>query len=680
MFHAFTKRGQFVRRFAPLHVCLFVFGRSHKMEEEDEHEQQVADLEHRVAQDPTDVQAWETLVQVLPTPDRKRQCFEKLLGLFPLAHKQWVRYMELESDLAQAAGDAQQQAKVKDLLKRTLKTSYSVEVFQFYLGWLERVHSSEGFDKKRQLITDAYEEALAQVGLAIDSFPIWQMYLDFLQSMPDAESHDASIKLVAIRKVYQRGIVVAMRDVDLLFKQYLQFEQRNPQKTSSTSGGPDEHKEHVNASLVMKERELYWRHLDAPGLLPSSKLSPQQVELWIKMLQFELSNPENLKPFQFKLRMRLSFRRAVAVCWFHLEVWFAFYEFERNTDEHQAAVSVLQLGLVALPRSSVARLVLADLFESGGSPNLAKQEYETLLALNEDGGASLLFIQFMRFSHRQFGLKSSRDVFRRARAQAECTPQVYVAMSQLELLKGNVQVAKQVFELAMKRFPKDPLLCSEFLHFMQTRVLDYTASKQAFERICQVFDGEDDQAASAANGDAADALFGFYLQYQAFERDSNRDVNEMLALQQRIAKRFPNRTNPLQLTLKRYVPAIPLAQEGLVLVPQDGGDDDDGAGMVFAKHAQTSRKTSKQQQVKDMGKVPPFLRKLAGIVPKKMSGMVDVDLVIRNLTQGSLPLAPTSSSVSSSAAAATAEPSRKRQMGVDGAPMDAFKQRKERRI
>ncbi|KAH9254022.1 hypothetical protein BASA81_007897 [Batrachochytrium salamandrivorans] len=643
---------------------------------EDEQEQQVADLEHRVAQDPTDAQAWETLVSVLPTPDRKRQCFEKLLSLFPLAHKQWVKYMEYESDLAQASGDLQQQPKVKDLLKRTLKTSYSVEVFQFYLGWLERVHSGEGFDKKRQLITDAYEEALTQIGLAIDSFPIWQMYLDFLQGMPEVESYDASIKLVAIRKVYQRGIVVAMRDVDLLFKQYLQFEQRNPQKTSSTSGGPDEHKEHVNASLVMKERELCWRHLDAPGLLPSNKLTAQQVELWIKMIQFELTNPENLKPFQFKLRMRLSFRRAVAVCWFHLEVWFAFYEFERHTDEHQAAVIVLQLALVALPRSNVARLVLADLLESTGSPTLAKQEYETLLMLNEDGGAqtSLLFIQFMRFTHRQFGLRASRDVFRRARAQVECTPQVYVAMSQLELLKSNVQVAKQVFELAMKRFPKDPLLCSEFLHFMQTRVLDYTASKQAFERICQVFDGEDDQA----TGDTVDALFGFYLQYQAFERDSNRDVNEMLALQHRIAKRFPNRTNPLQLTLKRYVPAIPLTQEGLVLM-QDGDDDDDyTSGTVFAKHQQTNRKTSKLQAIKDMGKVPPFLRKLASIVPKKMNGMVDVDLVIRNLTQGSLPLAPTSSLSSSNTA--MGEPTRKRQMGVDGAPMDAFKQRKERRI
>jgi len=80
----------------------------------------------------------------------------------------------------------------------------------------------------------------------------------------------------------------------------------------------------------------------------------------------------------------------------------------------------------------------------------------------------------------------------------------------------------------------------------------------------------------------------------------------------------------------------------------------------------------------DMEGVPPFLRKLVALLPRKSAiANMDVDFVIRSLVKGTLPPPPVVRTFEPSLEDAS---TRKRKheeatLGAQGAPVDAFKQR-----
>ncbi len=77
----------------------------------------------------------------------------------------------------------------------------------------------------REKMAQAYDFALEKMGLDITSFPIWNDYIRFLKGVEAVGSYAENQKISAIRKVYQKGIVNPMINIETLW--YVTREQQS---------------------------------------------------------------------------------------------------------------------------------------------------------------------------------------------------------------------------------------------------------------------------------------------------------------------------------------------------------------------------------------------------------------------------------------------------------------------
>lgn len=66
-------------------------------------------------------------------------------------------------------------------------------------------------------MAQAYDFAIDKMGLDILSYPIWNDYINFLKSVEAVGSYAENQKITAIRKVYQRGVVNPMANIESLW-------------------------------------------------------------------------------------------------------------------------------------------------------------------------------------------------------------------------------------------------------------------------------------------------------------------------------------------------------------------------------------------------------------------------------------------------------------------------------
>ena len=66
-------------------------------------------------------------------------------------------------------------------------------------------------------MAQAYDFALDKMGTDISSFPLWNDYIKFLKAVEANGSYAENQKITAIRKVYQRGIINPMVNIEQLW-------------------------------------------------------------------------------------------------------------------------------------------------------------------------------------------------------------------------------------------------------------------------------------------------------------------------------------------------------------------------------------------------------------------------------------------------------------------------------
>ena len=66
-------------------------------------------------------------------------------------------------------------------------------------------------------MAQAYDFAIDKMGLDILSYSVWHDYINFLKSVEAVGSYAENQKITAIRKVYQRGIVNPMVNIENLW-------------------------------------------------------------------------------------------------------------------------------------------------------------------------------------------------------------------------------------------------------------------------------------------------------------------------------------------------------------------------------------------------------------------------------------------------------------------------------
>jgi hypothetical protein len=66
-------------------------------------------------------------------------------------------------------------------------------------------------------MAQAYDFALDKMGMDFSSFSLWTDYILFLKNVEAVGSYAENQKISAIRKIYHRGIVIPMLNVEMIW-------------------------------------------------------------------------------------------------------------------------------------------------------------------------------------------------------------------------------------------------------------------------------------------------------------------------------------------------------------------------------------------------------------------------------------------------------------------------------
>lgn len=127
----------------------------------------------------------------------------------------------------------------------------------------------------------------------LHSFSIWSDYVQFLRGVEAAGSFAENQKITAVRRVYQKAVLTPIIGIEVLWKEYIQFEQ-NINPIISEKMSLERSRDYMNARRVAKELEFVTKGLNRnlPAIPPTlTKEEVRQVELWKKYIAFEKSNP-----------------------------------------------------------------------------------------------------------------------------------------------------------------------------------------------------------------------------------------------------------------------------------------------------------------------------------------------------------------------------------------------------
>ncbi|GLG95529.1 Protein suppressor of forked [Gryllus bimaculatus] len=301
----------------------------------------------------------------------------------------------------------------------------------------------------REKMAQAYDFALEKIGMDIQSYSIWNDYVNFLKAVEAVGSYAENQKISAVRKVYQRGVVNPMVNIEQLWKDYMSFEQNiNPiiaEKMAIERG-----RDYMNARRVAKEFEAVTRGLNrnSPSVPPTGHPEElKQVDLWKKYIAWEKSNPLRTEDTTLiTRRVMFAFEQCLLCLGHHPDVWYEAAQFLEQSSKlltekgdvtaaklfsDEAATVYERATSTLLKKNMLLYFAYADFEEGRLKYEKVHQIYSRFLDI-QDIDPTLAFVQYMKFARRAEGIKSARTVFKRAREDPRSRFHVFVAAALME--------------------------------------------------------------------------------------------------------------------------------------------------------------------------------------------------------------------------------------------------------
>lgn len=272
-------------------------------------------------------------------------------------------------------------SEAENIFRNCLMQVPSVQLFTVYLDYVRRRNDlSDSSGVARQTVTRAYDFVLANVGFDKDAGKIWADYILFIRHSPGTvggSSWQDQQKMDLLRKAYQKAVCMPISNVNILWKEYDQFEMglnkqtgrkfladRSPGYMSAKSANTA--LENITRGL---QRSTLPRLPPAPGFEGDQEYL-EQVELWKKWIAWEKSDPLDLErddPELLRKRILYTYKQALAALRFWPEMWVDAAEwcFEKNITEGgtEVGLDLLLQGIAANPESVLLALKHADRVE-----------------------------------------------------------------------------------------------------------------------------------------------------------------------------------------------------------------------------------------------------------------------------------------------------------------------------
>ncbi|KTW27222.1 cleavage polyadenylation factor subunit RNA14 [Pneumocystis jirovecii RU7] len=554
----------------------------------------VGQLEDQIAFDERDSSSWLKLIKEYQNRnkiDQARNTYERFLKVFPTAAQQWIDYADMELTNNEFI-------RVETIFSRCLRSVLSVDLWKFYLDYIRRVNNvSTGGSQARLVISQAYEFVLAHVGIDKDCGSIWSDYINFVKTAERNSTWEEQQRIDHIRRIYHRAISAPIANIETLWREYDTFE-NNVNRSTARKFLSEKSSTYMLARTAWKDMSTMtvgFRATTIPKVPIWTEKNVEEVEQWKKWIEWEISNPLDLKLKQaVSARVKYAYKQAMITLRFFPEIWFSAAEYWLSLNEEKEAIEIMKNGMIANSTSCLLHFQYADFLEQNKRFQEMRTVYETLIGnlskeskrisqcvenrlyevskyleyvksqdpveegeiqklspkkelqnIEKQGieelnklskNTSVVWSVFMRAVRRAEGIKAARQVFGKARKAPNQTYHIYVASALMEYhCSKDSTIASKIFDLGLKSFGNDPDYVLHYLTFL-INTNDDTNARALYEKTITHLD-------SLAVKQLHEKLYIYESIYG--------DLSTTIKLHSRMAELYPNDSSILRFS-KRF--------------------------------------------------------------------------------------------------------------------------------
>ncbi|KAG0148416.1 hypothetical protein CROQUDRAFT_654918 [Cronartium quercuum f. sp. fusiforme G11] len=341
----------------------------------------LAMLKQRVEKDRMDGEAWLELIADAEKKgdlEKTREVYKSFLTNFPDAATQWIAYAELEANHGHFLD-------VEKIFSHCLRSSTSVELWQFYINYIRRVNSLEGdkANESRSLIIAAYKFSVEHIGIDPESGQIWQDYINFLKLGEATDTWQGQQKMDNLRTVYQKAVVIPLNNLEQLWKDYDAFEHQMSKMTAKKFLA-DKSAQYMAARAALREMKALTTPLHRPKVpvKPNWKRieDHRHLDQWKAYLQWEEKNPLELQDkTALNARIQFAYRKAVMHMRFYCEIWYLAAHHLQKTEKTEEALLTLHAGLLANSTSMVLTYAIVEIQETLKNYSVCTEAFKALI-------------------------------------------------------------------------------------------------------------------------------------------------------------------------------------------------------------------------------------------------------------------------------------------------------------
>ncbi|OCT83821.1 hypothetical protein XELAEV_18021960mg [Xenopus laevis] len=361
-----------------------------------------------------------------------------------------------------------------------------IDLWKCYVSYVRETKGK--LPSYKEKMAQAYDFALDKIGMEIMSYQIWVDYINFLKGVEAVGSYAENQRITAVRRVYQRGCVNPMINIEQLWRDYNKYEEGINIHLAKKMI-EDRSRDYMNARRVAKEYETVMKGLDrnAPSVPPqNTPQEAQQVEMWKKYIQWEKSNPLRTEDQTLiTKRVMFAYEQCLLVLGHHPDIWYEAAQYLEQSSKLLAekgdmnnaklfsdeAANIYERAIsTLLKKNMLLYFAYADYEESRMKYEKTHSIYNRLLSI-EDIDPTLVYIQYMKFARRAEGIKSGRLIFKKAREDPRTRHHVYVTAALMEYYCSKIWARFLAFESNI----------GDLASILKVEKRRYTAFKEEYE-------------------------------------------------------------------------------------------------------------------------------------------------------------------------------------------------------
>uniref|UniRef100_A0A6I8SZV7 Cleavage stimulation factor subunit 3 n=1 Tax=Xenopus tropicalis TaxID=8364 RepID=A0A6I8SZV7_XENTR len=439
--------------------------------------EKVKKAEKKLEDNPYDLDAWSILIREAQNQpiDKARKTYERLVAQFPSSGRFWKLYIEAEVK-------AKNYDKVEKLFQRCLMKVLHIDLWKCYVSYVRETKGK--LPSYKEKMAQAYDFALDKIGMEIMSYQIWVDYINFLKGVEAVGSYAENQRITAVRRVYQRGCVNPMINIEQLWRDYNKYEEGINIHLAKKMI-EDRSRDYMNARRVAKEYETVMKGLDRGNVQ--------------KYIQWEKSNPLRTEDQTLiTKRVMFAYEQCLLVLGHHPHIWYEAGQYLEQSSKLLAEKGDMNNAkLFSDEAANIYERAISTLLKKNMLLYFAYADYEEVSIcigdLHEQKGHVLLrrgmpvpinrHCQSRKFARRAEGIKSGRMIFKKAREDPRTRHHVYVTAALMEYYcSKDTPVAFKIFELGLKKYGDIPEYVLAYIDYL-SHLNEDNNTRVLFERV-----------------------------------------------------------------------------------------------------------------------------------------------------------------------------------------------------